>query len=120
MLSNKNIFTHVAAFFVLLGGCLLCRYALFPHHGIAAWPETLYHIGNGLLAISFVCKWRITPFCIALGYSIGFVAGFFFQTDGVDPGGGTTNNLWIIWTAVYVFLIIVGIVADLITASKRK
>lgn len=119
MLSNKNIFTHVAAFFVLLGGCLLCRYAFFSYHGMAAWPETLYHIGSGLLAISFVCKWRITPFCIALGYSIGFVAGFLFQTDGVDPGGGTTNNLWIIWTAVFAGLIAIGIIGDIICSARK-
>lgn len=120
MLNNKNIFTHVAAYFLLLGGFLLCRYALFPYHGMIAWPETLYHIGNALLAVSFVCKWRITPFCSALGYSIGFAAGFLFQTDGFDPGGGTTNTLWIIWTAVFAGLFLAGMIADLITASKRK
>lgn len=120
MLTKKNILIHALSLGVLLGGCLLCRYAFFSYHGMAVWPETLYHIGNGLLAISFVCKWRITPFCTAFAYSIGFIAGFLFQTDGVDPGGGTTNNLWIIWTAVFAGLILIGIIADLITASKRK
>ena len=120
MLRKKNILTHAAAFFVLLGGFLLCRYALFSYHGMAAWPETLYFIGKVLIAVSFVFKWRVTPFCIAASYSIGCGAGVLFHTRGFDPGGGTTNNLWIIWTAVFLSLTVIGIAADLFARCKRK
>ena len=120
MLSKKNILIHALSLLVLCTSFVLLRFVFLQIHGMKGWPEMLFLVGFMALAISFVCKWRITPFCTAFAYSIGFIAGFLFQTDGVDPGGGTTNNLWIIWTGVFLGPAIVGVIADLIAAFKRK
>ena len=50
---------------------------------------------------------------------IGFAAGAIFQTNGTDPGGGRTNNLWIIWTVAFIGIIIVSVVLELILKKKR-
>lgn len=120
MLSKKNILIHALSLVVLCIGFVLLRFVFLELHGMKSWPELLFGVGLLVLAISFFCKGKISPICAALGYSIGFGAGFIFQIDSFDPGGGTTNNLWLIWTAVFAGLIFIGIIADLIAASKRK
>lgn len=119
MLSKKNILIHALSLGVLCTSFVLLRFVFLQIHGMKGWPEMLFLVGFVALAISFVCKWRITPFCTAFAYSIGFIAGFLFQTDGVDPGGGTTNNLWIIWTAVLASLIVVGIIVEIVIRTKK-
>lgn len=120
MLNKKNILIHALSLGVLWVSFGLCRYAFLEYHGMTSWSELLYFVGKIAIATSFCLKGKIAPICTAFAYSIGFIAGFLFQTDGVDPGGGTTNSLWIIWTGVFLGLAIVGVIADLIAAFKRK
>ncbi len=35
-----------------------------------------------------------------------------FNTDGLDQGGGGTNNAWIIWGCVFILSVIVGLFMD--------
>ncbi len=120
MLNKKNILIHIVSLGILSVGFVLCRFVFLDLHGMKSWPELLFVVGLVLFAVSFFLKGKVTPFCTALAYSIGYVAGFLFQTDGVDPGGGRTNNLWFIWTGVFLGLTVVGVIADLIAAFKRK
>ena len=32
--------------------------------------------------------------CTVIGYMVGFALGLTFGVEGVDPGGGATNNWW--------------------------
>lgn len=36
------------------------------------------------------------------GYIIGFICSMIYNKDGIDPGGGRTNNAWkgIIWELI--------------------
>ena len=71
--------------------------------------------------VSFTLDGKITPICIAFSYIAGFVVGIIFQTDGIDPGGARTNNLWIIWTVVFICLTLAGIIYDkFISTAKKK
>ena len=72
------------------------------------------------LAISFFFKGKITPIFTAVAYTVGFIAGAIFQTDGVDVGGGTTNNLWIIWVIVFVCLTLAGVICEKFIGSVKK
>lgn len=56
----------------------------------------------------------------ALSYSIGFLSGMIFQTDGVDAGGGRTNNFWLIWIVVYICGIIFAIASEWIAVVKKR
>ena len=85
------------------------------------WPGILFGIVIIALVISFFLDGKITPICIALSYITGFIVGIIFQTDGIDPGGARTNNLWIIWTVVFICLTLVGIIYDkFISTAKKK
>ena len=108
MLSKKNFITHLLAISILCIGFLLCRYVFFGIHGMKQMPVLLLGLGMLFVVVSFFLKCKVAPIVIALGYMIGFVAGVVFETDGVDAGGASMNNLWIIWTMVFVGFVVLG------------
>lgn len=120
MLSKKNIIVHLLSLCVLCIGFVLCRYVFFDIHGNIGLPACLFIIGMVSVAISFFFKGKITPICTAFAYIVGFIAGVIFQTDGVDVGGGTTNNLWIIWVVVFICLTLVGLISEKFIGSAKK
>ena len=101
-------------------GCVLCRYVFFDIHGMKQWPVILFAIGIIAVAISFILEGKTTPVCTAFSYIAGFVVGVMFQTDGTDAGGTTTNNLWIIWTVVFICLILAGVIHDKFLRPSKK
>lgn len=54
------------------------------------------------------------------GYIIGFICSMIFNKDGIDPGGGSTNNAWIIWSIVFLVIIISGIIWELIDKTIKN
>lgn len=120
MLNKKNVRNHLISLCILSLGFILTRYIFFDIHGMKQWPEILFIVGLIIWGISFVAKAKTVPICLALSHIIGFVAGVIFQTDGVDAGGARTNNLWIIWTLVYICGIGFGVVIDGVAAARKK
>ena len=120
MLSKKNIIIHLLSLCVLCIGFVLCRYVFFDIHGNIGLPDCLFIIGLVSVVISFFFRGKITPFCTALAYIVGFIAGVIFQTDGVDAGGGTTNNFWIIWAMVFVCLILASAIFEIFIGYVKK
>ena len=120
MLSKKNFITHLLAISILCIGFLLCRYVFFDIHGMKQMPVLLFGMGILFVAVSFFLKCKVTPIVIAVGYMIGFVAGVVFEIDGVDAGGTTTNNLWLIWTVVFVCLSGISFIGEKIFNGHRK
>lgn len=104
----------------LLLSYFLCRFAFFPFHGMKQWPDILAAAGLVVLLISFALKLHWVSMTAAFGYILGFGLGAIFNTDGVDQGGGATNNLWIIWTASYLLFILAGTALDAAAKRKRK
>lgn len=115
MKNQKRIVTLLISAALLLTGFVLTRYVFFDLHGMKQWPLTLLVIGTIVAGISSVFKARLIPVVTAAAYSVSFLIGALLQTDSVDAGGMHTNNLWIIWTGVFLFLTIAGIVAELAT-----
>ena len=120
MLNKKNIIVHLLSLCVLSIGFVLCRYVFFDIHGIKQLPVWLFVVGMIAMAVSFFLEGKTTPICTAVAYIVGFIAGAIFQTNGVDAGGGTTNNLWIIWAVVFVCLTLVGIICEKFIGSAKK
>lgn len=117
MKNKVNLIRHLICLCVLCVGFWLSRYVFWGLHGMKQWPLALFYSGVFCMLISFCAKGRLTPVGIAFGYLVGFVAGLLFESNGTDPGGGTTSNLWIIWGLVYLAVIAMGIVIDM--ARKR-
>lgn len=120
MLSKKNTIIHLLSLCVLCIGFVLCRYVFFDIHGNRGLPACLFIIGLVCVVISFPFRGKVMPICTALAYIVGFIVGAIFQTDGVDAGGGATNNLWIIWAAVFVCLILASIAFEIFICSVKK
>lgn len=112
MLSRKNILLHLVSAGILCAGFALCRYTFFDLHGMKQLPALLFAVGAVSLSISFFAKGKTAPVLIPLAYIVGFAAGVVFQTDGSDAGGARTNDLWIIWTAVFICLTAAGLLCQ--------
>ena len=74
-----------------------------------------------IIIISFGLKAKMTSITSSISYIIGFFFAYIFQKDGVDNGGGRTNNLWIIWTMIIIMAVIVsGIVEYILSRNAAK
>ena len=67
-------------------------------HSMKLWLFALFVVGTILIVISGLALSRkVLPILALAGYIVGFVLGYIFQSD--DVAG--LNDLWIIWTCVY-------------------
>ena len=111
---NKNlVLIHGISLGVLLLGFLLCRYAFFGLHGMKEWPIDLFIVGMAALLISLLARKQYVPWFVATGYFLSFLLSVMFHTEGTDPGGGKTDNLWIIWTVAFLGCILAGILYEI-------
>lgn len=49
-----------------------------------------------IIVISIILGDQRTSAAAGIGYMGGFILAMILNTDGVGPGGGRTNNAWII------------------------
>ena len=120
-MKNKNYRQSVLlSIIILFLGYLLIRYALLDLHKMKGWPINLFVCCFVVIAICFFIKKTITPLIASISYIIGFLLGYIFQTNGVDAGGGTTNNLWIIWTITILVFIFISIIIELFVSKKTN
>lgn len=98
----------------------LCRYTFFEMHGMKDWPNLLAMLSVFILVAATIFGNRIISVATIIGYLGGFILAMIFNTDGVDPRGGRTNNAWIIWGAVFIFSILIGIILTLINKQIHK
>ena len=98
----------------------LCRYVYFEMHGMKDWPNLLAILSVFILVIATIFGNRIISVATVIGYMGGFILAMIFNTDGVDPGGGKTNNGWIIWGAIFSFSILIGFFLSFITKKHEN
>lgn len=120
MKAHKRVVKFLISAGLLSAGYVLTRYVLFDLHGMKQWPLILLAIGAIIAGISIVLNARLVPIATAAAYSVGFLIGAFLQTDCVDAVGIRTNNLWIIWTGVFLFLTVASIVVELAAGARNK
>jgi MFS family permease len=112
---NKNVLLmHAVSFGILFLGFVLCRFVFFGLHGMKEWPLDLLVVGLVVLLVSMLARRKYVPWFSSIGYFVGFLAGVIFHTKGFDPGGGRTDNLWQIWTIIFVVCILAGIVFEFV------
>lgn len=123
---NKRIAAFVSLA-VLAAAFYVIRYPLIELHHMKEWPFDLFIFGVIAIAIAGLAVGaKFTPSLTAVGYAIGFIAGYFFQYDYVvyaDPDGNVLemgNSLWIIWTYVFVGSILAGIIIDTAVGIVKK
>ena len=120
MLNKKKIMIHVLSLGALCIGFILCRYVFFDIHGMKQWPVILFGIGIIAIVISFILNGKISPVCTAFSNKVEYLVGIMFTNRGTAKGGTPANNLWIIWTAVFVCLILSGMIYDKFSGSSKR
>lgn len=110
--------TSVVSLLILVISFFAVRYVFFETHGMKQFPFMLFL--PLLLAMIVFCfmNVKIISFVAAISYPIGFILADLFQTNGVDPGGGATSNLWIIWTVIVIAAIIFSAILEVIISRK--
>ncbi len=116
---NKKMILRLAPFGILLLGFVLCRFAFFGLHGMKEWPLDLLLAGLVVITMSLLTKKQIIAWCTAGGYLAGFFVGVLFHSEGFDPGGGRTDNLWILWTVTFMVCIVAGAVTETVIKWRR-
>lgn len=115
----KTILWTSGTFIVLGVSYWFCRFGAFDLHGMKQWPTVLGIASLVVLVLSLILKKHWLPVITDLGYIGGFAVAFLLNSDGVDAGGARTNNLWVIWTALLLACIVVGIVIEIAVNRKR-
>lgn len=117
---NKQLFvSHLYSFGVLVLGFLLCRYVFFFLHGMEEWPVDLLIVGIVVQLVSLLARKRYISWFSAAGYFIGFWLGVILHKEGFDPGGGRTDNLWQIWTIVFLVSIFAGVIYEIVIKWRK-
>jgi len=99
---------------------VLCRYVLFGLHGMKDWPDILAVAGAVVLLGALATGRRALSVMTVVGYLGGFATGMLFGVNGMDPGGGRTNNGWLIWMLAMLLCIAVGVLLSVVQSSLRK
>lgn len=118
--NNKLLLlSHLYSLGALLTGFVLCRFVFLSLHGMKEWPVDLLIFGLIVQLIALLARKKYAPWFCAAGYSLGFWLGVIFHTEGFDPGGGRTDNLWQIWTMVFIVCIFVGVVLEIVMKWRK-
>jgi hypothetical protein len=117
---QKRIFWAVGTVIALCLCFFLCRFTFLESHGSYQYPVVLLVVGIVAVIIAAIFDWRKVMISTVVGYIGGFALGILFSVDGVDQGGGVTNNWWAIWTVSFLVLIIAGIVWEIVSNRYTK
>ncbi len=102
-------FDRVYSVAYLVLGWVAFRFLLLDMTQMREWPTLLAIIGMILVGVSLKKNYSSVARCASLGYVVSFLIGYLLQKDGLDAGGGRTNNMWLIWTISYFVIIAYGI-----------
>ena len=117
----KKRMVSIVSLCVLLIAFFSFRYLLFELHGMKQFPLYLLIVGIIVITVSgFIKGNRIAPILTVAGYIVGFFIGYLFAVTSYDPGGGTLNNMWLIWMGSYAAAIIAGILIEIFNGKKHK
>ena len=117
---RKHFLQAIFAAIILLFEFLLCRFILFDWHGMKDFPLLLFLFGMGVIFLSLPSVSHSIRFSVPIGYASGFFSGILFHSYGTDPGGGRTDDLWLIWGAVYLVCILAGIALEILYRRRHK
>ncbi|MPW27073.1 hypothetical protein GC105_14925 [Alkalibaculum sp. M08DMB] len=98
----------------------ICRFVFFGMHGMKQWPNMLAIVSLIIIVIASIGGRQSLSVATVIGYIGGFVLAMIFNTDGVDQGGGATNNAWKIWGTIFICSILISIILGYIFKQRHK
>ena len=104
---NARIISGLSLTGLAAAYCII-RYPLYPLHGMKGWTLCLFLAGAAIICGSGIAlKRKVLPVMTVAGYMAGFLAGWLFRSD-YGTEWNPRNNMWIIWTCVYLAVILAG------------
>ena len=78
-------------------------------------------IAAALTIVFVLLDRRFSPWATVLAHPATYVLAHLLHSEGVDPGGGRTDNAWWIWIVSYVAIVtVVWIVEKLFHVEHRR
>ena len=103
---------------LLLSFLIICR-VLRDAGGYLNLGKFLALFALVILGCSFLMGGRLIPLITTCGYLVSFLIAHFFQRDGVDPGGGTTNNFGRLWIIAFFTCFVLSLYFESVYANKK-
>lgn len=119
MNAKKRLTLALGGAVILAAEWALVRFPLIGLHGMFEWPWDLFMVGLIAVVIAGALGAKWTVLGTLAGYLVGFFCGVIldFPIKG-DPCYRTTG--WIVWTCVFLAGIVVGAVASMVMAARKR
>ena len=116
-MKHKTI--HLLSLAALILGFALSILIKADQSGIGGTGKMLALFSLIVCACSFLMNGKLIPLITSCGYFITFLFAFFFQRNGVDPGGGSTNNFGRLWIISFAIVFVLSLYFESVYANKK-
>ena len=116
-INHKKV--HLLSLAALILGFILSILIRADQNGIGGTGKMLALFALIVCACSFLMGGKLIPLITSCGYFITFLFAFFFQRNGVDPGGGTTNNFGKLWIISFAIVFVLSLYLESVYANKK-
>ena len=118
-MKHKRLFIHLLSICILAAGLGLSILIQPEPGGYVSLAKGLALVAFVFLTVSLLLGGKVVPLMTSSGYFLTFLFAFFFQRDGVDPGGGTTNNFGRLWIIAFFTCFVLSLYFESVYANKK-
>ena len=117
--TNRRV--YLGALLLMGVSCFVFRVPLFSWHGMKSFPIYLFLAGATVIILSGLLNCYIhIPVFTCVGYVTGFFCGCMFREVSFDPGGGSLDNMWLIWMQSYGTSVLAGMLTEVFGRKKKR
>ena len=105
---------------ILVLSFLVCRIFLFDWIASYDMHHLMALIAAALTVVFVLSDRRLCSRVSVLAYPVSYVLAHLFHSEGVDPGGGRTDNAWLLWIFSYISLVILAWIIEKLFHVKHR
>ena len=118
-MKHKRLFIHLLSIGILAAGLGLSILIQPEPGGYVRLAKGLAMVALVFILASLLFNGKLVPLLTSSGYFLSFLFAFFFQRDGVDPGGGPTNNFSRLWITIFFICFVLSLYFESVYANKK-
>lgn len=118
-MKHKRLLIHLLSIGVLAAGLGLSILIQPEPGGYVRLAQGIAMVALVFILVSFLLNGKLIPLITSFGYFVSFLFAFFFQRDGIDPGGGATNNFGRLWIIIYSSVFVLSLYFESVYANKK-
>ena len=115
----KQLFIHLLSIGILAAGLGLAVLIQPQPGGYVSLAKSLAMVALVFILASLLFNGKLVPLITSAGYFLTFLFAFLFQRDGVDPGGGSTNNFGRLWIIAFFTCFVLSLYFESVYANKK-